>query len=672
MRRFRSTAGRLLTVLLFPVALLVAVTPAAAEQKVIRIGYEPSLPPLNYLENEKVAGFTIDLLKKIFEDDAAELQFVPLDKSQALTALARGNIDLIASIPFSRKQAAGLAFSDPFYLSSVGILTPRAQSNPPVSIAHFSGRLVSLQRDTVEYDFLRRVKNIRYQVSGSQLAALEFFLAGRAEIFVGNVETARYYLQQLHLESEYTFVNAYFMSIEFCFGVAHNNQALRNQLNSGINRLKNTGIYSDLYTSWFGKEESRISYLFGLMWKIALALALLFSLVLYLSIRWNRELKSQVASKTQDLKELNDSLVKQIDIAKNNNEFLNQIIESSLRSILILNKDGTIARHNNSIITLLGCSKQIKGQHYKNIEFINDLIADNFEPIITGSTRHFSDEAQFMKPGSLILRHFRYSISPLYQYNREIIGLIVTLEDITGEVEIRQKIFDQEKHRALSLMVAGIAHEVRNPLSAIKTFVELIPSKLDNKKFRSELTTIVPREITRVSGLIESLVGYARQRKARKELVSTGKIIDETITLLIHDINSKGISLVRDRVEDHVITVDHDQVEQAVINLLINAIDTLGDLDPGASKKLEIRSLATARHVMIQICDNGQGMSQEEISCALEPFFTTKAKGTGLGLPLAQQLARESGGELNIESEKGRGTTVTLTFARPGNTMQYD
>ncbi|WP_028583742.1 transporter substrate-binding domain-containing protein [Desulfogranum mediterraneum] len=662
--RFYIIVLLLLTSLLCP-----ASVKAYRDKGVIQVGYEPDLAPLNYDDNNTVAGFSADLLRAIFAGEPVQLVFVPLVKSEAITAINTGEIDLFASIPFSRKLTKNVRFSEPFYTSSVGILTPKTQKNPPVSIANFSGRLVSLQKDTVEYDFLRRVQDIKYQVSNSQHTALEFFFAQRADIFVGNVDTARYYLKKLHLDSQYQFSNPHFMSSVFCFGVAKDNVTLLYQLNSGLSRLKSTGVYNNLYRKWFGKEESRVSNILSALWKVGVAIAAVFLLLLYIGVKWNRELKRQVDSKTADLIELNSSLVQQVEIAKNNNEFLNQIIESSLRGIIIINRDGAVAKHNRSIAEIFGYSEKLKGKSYQDIAFLDSLLKDKFDPVLIGSTPHFTGEFQLVKKNSTMMRHVRYCVYPLYQYNQEIIGIILTIEDISREVEVRKKLFDQEKHRALSRMVAGIAHEIRNPLSSIKTFVELIPSKIHNQKFQREISTSVPREITRISRLIESLIGYARQRKAKKELISSKKLIDEVVTLLLHDIKSKGISLKRDLVEDHIIIVDHDQIEQVIINLIINAVDSLSETESTTPKVLEVSSYATDQSVILQVKDNGPGMTPEELSNALEPFYTTKPKGTGLGLPLAQQLVKESGGELLIASEKDIETTATILFNRAERTV---
>lgn len=628
----------------------------------IKIGYEPDLAPLNLANSGNAVGFSIDLLREISKNKDFDIVFIPMVKGEALKKITSGEIDLISSVQYSSQLASIIEYSDPIFTSSIGILTPK-QDNQLETLSILSDVLVAIQNDTLEYDFLKNIRRIKYQVCNSQHTALKFFLAGRADVFVGNIDTANYYLEQYSLHTKYQFSNAYLIPVDYSFAVAKNNYALLSMLNSGVRQLKSTGVYGRLYRKWFDQEAEALSDLVRLIWEIGAGVAAVFLVIVFLSVRWNRQLKKQVARKTLDLQVLNESLVKQIEITNNNNEFLKQVLDSSPRGIIILNHEGYITKSNIIASTFLNRNEPLKGRHFRDIPFLYELIEGKFEPVLSGQKKHFLGEHHELNPSSKRPQQLRYYVYPLYQYDQKINGLILTFEDVTAELEVQKKLFEQEKNRALSRMVAGIAHEVRNPLSSIKTFIELIPRKIDNQRFQKELAATVPREIVRINRLIEGLISYARPREVKNELVSMKKLIDETALLFQHSIRSKGFHLMTEDVEDLMVMTDHDQIKQVIINLVINAIDALKDSDHSKNKlTIELKAFRTAQHVCIQVVDNGNGMSKEEQVNSLEPFYTTKPKGTGLGLPLAQQLVKENSGELIIESEKNIGTTVTIYF----------
>lgn len=649
---------------LFSTISITSIVLAKQEKKLIRVAYEPDLAPLTHLKDGKTEGFTIDLLKTVGKDQNLDFIFIPLVKNEAIKKITSGEIDIIASIPYSNNLANIMIYSEPFYTSTIGILT--AQKDQHVtSISNLSNVLVALQSHTLEYDFFKNISRIRYQVSNSQHTALKFFLAGRAEVFIGNIDTANYYLDYYNLNNQYQFSSSYLLPVDYSFGVQKNNYKLLSSLNYGLRQLKSSGEYSEIYTKWFDKQAEARSDLLRFIWKIAAGVAVLFLLVMFVSVRWNRQLKRQVARKTIDLQHLNESLLQQIEITQNNNEFLKQVLDSSPRGIIILDREGYITKSNKIASQVLGYHELFESKHYNDFPNITKLLQGKTEPLLLGEKKHYLAEHTTISIDGKRTSQLRYSVYPLHLYDHQINGLILTIEDVTTELKVRKKIFEQEKNKALIGLVAGIAHEIRNPLSSIKTFVELIPRKIHNEKFQKEISTSVPREIVRINRLIEGLINYAKPRKVVHKLISTKKIIDESALLFSHNIKNKGFHLVTSDIEDYLVMTDHDQLKQIIINLIINAIDALEETSPSDTDKeraIKLTSKRIENKVCIQVIDNGIGMTKEEKSKALDPFYTTKPKGTGLGLALVQQLVQESNGELFLESKKYIGTTVSVYF----------
>lgn len=638
----------------------------------IRVAFEPDLAPMNFTAEGQAEGFAIDLLRAIAKNRNLSIEFIPMTKDEALKQIAVREIDVIAGISFSREHSETIEFTDPCYTSSIGILVS-LEDRGVMALTDLSGALVALQSQTVEYEFLKNIRRIRYQVSNSQLTALRFFIAGRADVFVGNLATAKYYLHQYGLESRYEFSNTYLMPVDYSFGVQKEDYRLLNILNDGVRHLKSSGVYSDFYRKWFDQETEERAGLLRLVWKVGFGVISFFLIILFLGVRWNRQLKREVSRKTKDLRHLNESLCEQIELTQNNNEFLKQIIDSSPRGIITLDREGFITKINKIAFKILGKKESPPGIHYSRIPLVNELLEQKAEPVLTGRQKNYLGEYKECKYDGERTHQLRYYVYPLYKYDQQINGIILTFEDVTAELEIRKKMFEQEKNRALSRMVAGIAHEIRNPLSSIKTFVELIPRKIHNEKFQREITACVPKEIVRINRLIEGLISYAPPRRMKVAQVSVKNLLDECKLLFEHGVRSKGFHLHCEAPEDLQIMVDRDQVKQVIINLIINAIDALAQVEKAPSSlAIELRAFRNGLHVCIQVVDNGVGMSEEEKLNALEPFFTTKPCGTGLGLPLADQLVRESNGELIIESREKAGTVVSMLFDPAKELLQHE
>ncbi|ADU65907.1 PAS sensor protein [Desulfurispirillum indicum S5] len=627
------------------------------------VAYEPDLAPLNAAQEGVPAGFAIEVLDRIAALHHIRLQYVPMARSRAIEAIREQQVDIIVSIPFSRSYAELMDFSEPFYSTSVGILTP-ADRHGIDAVTDLSETLVALQSHTIEYDFLKNIRRIHYQVAGSQRAAIEAFLLGRADVFVGDVAIAEHYLEQHHLEDRYSFARTYLMPLDYSFAVSKDNYRLLHTLNSGIRHVKSTGEYGDMYQKWFKTPQEFASGTLLVVVKITLALIAVFLILFLVGARWNRQLKKEVDRKTRDLSHLNASLVEQVELTRNNVEFLRQIIDSSPRGIVTLNREGLITKFNQKASVIVGLRELPLGEHYSRVQLISELLKNKADEVLSGRKNYYLGETKEWERDPETLYQLRYYVYPLFSFEQHINGLILTFEDVTEETELRKKLFEQEKSKALSRVVAGIAHEIRNPLSSIKTFVELIPTKLHNERFQKEISTYVPREITRVNQLIEGLINYARPRQQIFETIAASTILDECYILFERSVMNKGFALLRDYQSHRQICVDHNQIKQVVINFLINALDALEEKRLKSDEPLHItlRTRDKADRVCIQIVDDGIGMDEDGRVKALEPFFTTKPKGTGLGIPIADQLIKENRGELHISSNQKFGTVISVYF----------
>ncbi|WP_368504782.1 nitrogen regulation protein NR(II) [Alkalihalophilus sp. As8PL] len=209
---------------------------------------------------------------------------------------------------------------------------------------------------------------------------------------------------------------------------------------------------------------------------------------------------------------------------------------------------------------------------------------------------------------------------------------------------------------AVSHIAAGVAHELRNPLSVIKGFMQLAKLTGDHEKYYDTVIS----ELNRMNNIIEDFLSVSRKKIDRKQQ-SPVHIMESLIEIikaecLLHDVNlTLEISEV-----DQVVYVNESMVKQVMLNLLRNSIEAYGGSN--TSRKFKIESYPCENVYKVIITDNGKGMPKHVLEQLGKPFFTTKESGTGIGIPLCKKIIEDHGGEFTIESELNVGTTVTLTL----------
>jgi two-component system sensor histidine kinase PilS (NtrC family) len=206
-------------------------------------------------------------------------------------------------------------------------------------------------------------------------------------------------------------------------------------------------------------------------------------------------------------------------------------------------------------------------------------------------------------------------------------------------------------------MAASIAHEIRNPLAAMRGSIQMLRSEMQPESAETELMEIILRESDRLNRIISDFLNYARPRSIVHETVDVGELLTQTFTLLRH---SPEVGEMQ-RIEDHISAdrpladVDAEQLRQVFWNLARNALQAMPE---GGTLRAELRNNSHDR-LRISFTDTGRGMSPEQVEHLFEPFSSTTG-GTGLGLSIVYQIIRDHGGTINVRSREGSGTTITI------------
>jgi two-component system sensor histidine kinase AtoS len=238
------------------------------------------------------------------------------------------------------------------------------------------------------------------------------------------------------------------------------------------------------------------------------------------------------------------------------------------------------------------------------------------------------------------------------------IGALAIFQDITQIKTLEEKLRQADRLAALGTLSAGLAHEIKNPLSAIKTFVQLLPQKIGNPSFMEKFNITVPREVDRINHLVEDLLELTRKRVRSLVDLKVDSLIHQVIDLHGEELKKRQI-VFQDHLNKTILPVhgDAETLYRAFSNLIINAIQAMPN---GGTLSISSKLDSPSSSVEITFRDTGIGMDETTAKNIFNPFFTTKDKGVGLGLALTRKIIEDHRGTIEALSEKGMGTTFTV------------
>lgn len=222
---------------------------------------------------------------------------------------------------------------------------------------------------------------------------------------------------------------------------------------------------------------------------------------------------------------------------------------------------------------------------------------------------------------------------------------------------LRQEVAQSDRMKAVATLAAGMAHEIKNPLTSIKTFAEYLPQKYDDPQFRDRFAKIMAQEVDKMNALVHRLLEFARPAEPQLKLVSLKRVIDETLDLLQGTLLKNQIQTQTIFDPTDTIYADEGQLKQALLNVILNSIEAM----PGPGR-IAVSTVRQNGSIAIVVADSGPGIAKKDFQHIFDPFYTTKAGGTGLGLSVVHSIVRQHGGRVAVESEIGKGTTIRMVL----------
>ncbi len=314
-----------------------------------------------------------------------------------------------------------------------------------------------------------------------------------------------------------------------------------------------------------------------------------------------------------------------------------------------------IASPDNSILAANGSAHELLAHKVGDT-----LVGQNWDDLGLKARKDFRQGNVRWEHAKVADKNLEFQFFP-YSEGPDEERTMILVRDRTDITELEDDLNEARRLASIGSLAAGVAHEIRNPLSSLRGFAQLFAEKLKDEKPFGDYASTMLEEADRLNRVVTDLLFLSRPRELHPEEVSLESLCESILTLTGFDLEHKGAKLRTD-IEQDAVYADPDGIRQILLNLIMNSLDAV----PEDSGMIVISSRAMENGVWVSVADNGPGMPENIKNHALEPFFTDKPKGTGLGLSIVNTLIRGHGGRVRISSGDGNGTIVELFFPLPG------
>ncbi len=339
-------------------------------------------------------------------------------------------------------------------------------------------------------------------------------------------------------------------------------------------------------------------------------------------------------------------------------QYTELILDNISDAVMALDNSGKIFLFNHSAENLFELKfEKIFNKKYSDIfqgdEFkLNKALQSYVVP------EYFEIEYNFIEKGKRILG---IAVSSIQNQKGDVELVVALIKDLTDFRHIQKKLEIKEKMTAMGELAAGVAHEIRNPLNSISVIAQRFEYEFEPKENVDEYTKLVKtirNEVARVNQIIKQFLDFAKPAKLNLRKCNLFDLLNEIINIIESQAEEKKITINRNFAENIEVRVDNEKIKQALLNILLNSIQAI------ESNGIINISVEQTDKVIIEISDNGIGISKENHSKIFNLYFSTKNSGTGIGLSIVYQIISEHNGEIICESEEGKGTTMRIILPK--------
>lgn len=335
--------------------------------------------------------------------------------------------------------------------------------------------------------------------------------------------------------------------------------------------------------------------------------------------------------------------------------FSDTVVENMPIGLVAIDSSGKIASFNQAAEAVLQrSSREVLGQEAKEIlprqlySLFNE--AKGVKGVIEREVECTFDEDKSVP--------LEVGASSLEGEDGAFLGNVILFRDLTEVQDLKREIERSQRLASLGKLAAGIAHEIRNPLSSIKGFATYFGERYKQIPEDHKTAEIMVQEVERLNRVIGQLLEFARPMEIQKKSTPIHTVIQDSLKMIEKDAEKKGIT-IKTRLSPEItqVSLDSDRINQVLLNLYLNAIEAMGQ---GGMLGIDLSRDERSARIKIAVSDTGVGIKGENLDHIFDPYFTTKQSGTGLGLAIVHKIIESHKGEVRVESEPGKGTTVTI------------
>lgn len=342
--------------------------------------------------------------------------------------------------------------------------------------------------------------------------------------------------------------------------------------------------------------------------------------------------------------------------------YTENVVESMADGLISIDREGKIVTLNRQAGEIIGAGRErLEGRHIASV--LGEPIAHVLESLKGQSpVRDREMDIHTAKNGGIPLS---LSAAPLRDERGQEVGSVLLIKDLREIRNLQEKVRRSERLASLGRLAAGVAHEIRNPLSSIKGFAQYFVKRLSGRDEEQGYAAVMVKEVDRLNRVITDLLDFAGPRETRREPQSLAAIADQALKLMSPDFADRKVEVVKAYEPDlPEVPVDRDRISQVFINLLLNALESM---EAGGEIRIGLRRCGPPPGVEMSVSDTGSGIAEGDLEQLFEPFFSRKKKGTGLGLAIVHQIIESHRGDIRVESRPGTGTTFRIRLPLNGN-----